>query len=1299
MNVPLLCKRAGVLLWLTFGLACARAENDLVSWTNMVSGSWFTPENWMDTNSLNMLPSAATDALIDQLDQNNQGITITVGFNAAAAANLRISSDSLVINSGTLTTLTGASDSQVLVKGLAAAWNCSSNLNLGGPSVIQSHGLIQVGGTLNASDLTLQSGGQIHAQDSLLGDGLVEDYPTLWYTTNLFSVAGNLSVLNFAAVWDDTGKIGYGGSMTVSGPAARWTNRSRLIAGHLGYGDLTITNGGTVAGGEARVQSFSVITVTGAYSTWTNDAGLFIGNDPGDGSGGEGYLVVTNGGAVYSREAHLGADPFTSGFVTVTGPKSVWTSAGSLFIGNEGAGQMLVTNGAVVAAQATYLGYATNDSVPDDHSLIVDGTNSLVSSENVFVGFKSPGTLAVQNGGRVSCNTMDILPGSALRITDPGSSLVVAGTNGTLLVGNAPPDALQSGPGSLSIQNGGTVSDFYGYIDDGCFAYVNGAGSLWSTWTLDVGFATNGILNLSDGGMVTVGFGMGTVFVANGGTANSAGTILIGSSGSVGTLNCGTVQFGPSGRGNLVFDCSTTFSPNIAGNGNLIKLGNWTVILTGYNSWTGSSVVANGVLQVGNGGFDGTLGTANVAFTNTHGTAALVFNRLDNLAYSGLISGPGSVTNASGTITLGGKNTHTGRTTVLTNGVMVIAAESALGSNPASFVAGQLTLDGGTLETTATFAFKDANRGLAVTSSGGGFNTDFGTTLTISNTISGAGGVSKLGDGTLVFATTPTYKGTTFIVRGTLQQGAFSVIPNGAGRGNVYIFFLGTLDLGGQTAFLNGLSGDGIVDNTVPNTYATLFVGANNQSSTFNGRIRNSGGFISLLKTGTGTLTLTGNNTYSGGTTVSSGTLQLGAPEVIPDGPNAGGVTVNGTLDLAGFNETINGLSGTGIVDNTVGVGGTLRVGNNNQSSTFSGAIQNTVGQLYLNKIGSGTLTLKGASTYTGKTIINEGTLAIAVESLLGNNPPFLVADQLTLQGGTLESTASFAIDDPNRGIWLGFAGDGGTFNTDAGTSLTIANVISGLGGLTKKGAGTLILTADNSYLGPTLVTVGELIVHNGGNAGSIAGDVSVAPTGGVAALSGNGTIDGSVTCFGTSTLLHPGEGVGVLTINGNLSLKSGATTVFALGAVCDKAVVNGNLTLGGTLNIDDSAGFGAGVYTLFTYGGTLSGSLSIGTAPANYSYSFDTSAPGQVKLLVTSTVTRPQIGPVTLNAGKIIFQGTGGRSNAPFSILSTTNPALPSSQWGLLSTNQFDSNGNFSITNPVSANSPRQFYLLQVSP
>jgi len=110
----------------------------------------------------------------------------------------------------------------------------------------------------------------------------------------------------------------------------------------------------------------------------------------------------------------------------------------------------------------------------------------------------------------------------------------------------------------------------------------------------------------------------------------------------------------------------------------LIKLGNWTVILTGYNSWTGSSVVANGVLQVGNGGFDGTLGTANVAFTNTHGTAALVFNRLDNLAYSGLISGPGSVTNASGTITLGGKNTHTGRTTVLTNGVMVIAAESAL---------------------------------------------------------------------------------------------------------------------------------------------------------------------------------------------------------------------------------------------------------------------------------------------------------------------------------------------------------------------------------------------------------------------------------------------------------------------------------------------------------------------------------------------------------------------------------------------------------------------------------------------
>jgi fibronectin-binding autotransporter adhesin len=101
-----------------------------------------------------------------------------------------------------------------------------------------------------------------------------------------------------------------------------------------------------------------------------------------------------------------------------------------------------------------------------------------------------------------------------------------------------------------------------------------------------------------------------------------------------------------------------------------------------------------------------------------------------------------------------------------------------------------------------------------------------------------------------------------------------------------------------------------------------------------------------------------------------------------------------------------------------------------------------------LTKTGAGTLTLSAANTYTGRTIINAGTIAINAESRLGANPTAFAADHLTLNGGTLQSTATFAIDDANRGISLGASG--GTFNTNASTTLTVSNVIAGSGNLTK---------------------------------------------------------------------------------------------------------------------------------------------------------------------------------------------------------------------------------------------------------
>jgi hypothetical protein len=101
-------------------------------------------------------------------------------------------------------------------------------------------------------------------------------------------------------------------------------------------------------------------------------------------------------------------------------------------------------------------------------------------------------------------------------------------------------------------------------------------------------------------------------------------------------------------------------------------------------------------------------------------------------------------------------------------------------------------------------------------------------------------------------------------------------------------------------------------------------------------------------------------NTYSNTTTVSAGTLRYGVATAVPNGAGRGNVSVaaNAVLDLAGFSPTINGLTGSGFVDN-VSAGGNpiLTVGNNNTSATFAGAFQNSSGTLSVTKIGTGTLT------------------------------------------------------------------------------------------------------------------------------------------------------------------------------------------------------------------------------------------------------------------------------------------------------------------------------------------------------
>ena len=402
-----------------------------------------------------------------------------------------------------------------------------------------------------------------------------------------------------------------------------------------------------------------------------------------------------------------------------------------------------------------------------------------------------------------------------------------------------------------------------------------------------------------------------------------------------------------------------------------------------------------------------------------------------------------------------------------------------------------------------------------------------------------AGALEKIGSGTLTLDGSNTYTGSTTVSVGTLDVTgslASSVIGvsdgatlkvDGSSLGDTTsaVTLTGTGDMilaGNET--IGSLAGAG----TVTNGGYTLTTGGNDTSTTYSGVASGTGG---LTKAGSGTLTLDGSNTYTGSTTVSVGTLDVTgslASSVIGvsdgatlkvDGSSLGdttsAVTLTGTGDmiLAG-NETIGSLAGAGTVTNG---GYTLTTGGNDTSTTYSGVASGTGG---LTKAGSGTLTLDGSNTYTGSTTILAGILEISADSGIGNSSGGLI-----LNGGTLAIT-----DDISSSRTVSLGANNGTIDTASAKTLSLSNVISGSGSLTKAGSGTLKVTATNTYSGGTTISAGTFNLD-----GSVISDITVAAAG---TITGDGSTSGTLTASG---VIAPGDSIGTLSIEDNVNFAAGS--------------------------------------------------------------------------------------------------------------------------------------------------------------
>ncbi|NBX67150.1 MAG: autotransporter domain-containing protein, partial [Proteobacteria bacterium] len=324
---------------------------------------------------------------------------------------------------------------------------------------------------------------------------------------------------------------------------------------------------------------------------------------------------------------------------------------------------------------------------------------------------------------------------------------------------------------------------------------------------------------------------------------------------------------------------------------------------------------------------------------------------------------------------------------------------------------------------------------------------------------------------------------------------------------------------GGTTVSAGTLTGNATsLQGDIANNASLVF--AQTGSGTYAGIVSGTG---VLVKSGAGNLTLSGANTYSGGTTVSAGTL------------------------------TGNATSLQGNIVNSTSV-----VFDQGSAGTYAGIISGTGS---LTKIGAAKLTLGGANTHTGGTILNSGVLEVSNDNQLGG-----AGNTLTFNGGTLGTSTSLS---SGRNATL--LGGGGTIDTGAFSS-SLTGVISGSGALTKTGVGTLTLTAANTYTGGTTVSAGTLA----GNTTSLVGSIV-----------NNDTLEFNQTSTGTHTGAITGSGnliktgAAKLTLGGTYGY-TGTTTVSA--GILEGTSANMPATITNNATLEFNQNFAG------TYGGTVSG-------------------------------------------------------------------------------------------------------------
>ncbi|MEI6655484.1 MAG: autotransporter-associated beta strand repeat-containing protein, partial [Verrucomicrobiota bacterium] len=1102
----------------TFALAVGGAGNTTINGIIGISSSPLTKDGAgiLTLGGVNTYTGVTTlsDGTLSVATIGNGGVAGNLGTATNAAANL-------VFDGGTLR-YTGASASSdrnfTITSGMLASFEVSANnLTLSGTSPASNGGLTKTGAgtlTLTASQLytgtTTVSAGTL----ALSGAGAIAD-------TSAVNIAA-AAILNISAITASGETIasltGVSGSSVVLG------------AKNLTTGDATSTSFGGVLSGTG-----GVLTKVGAGTLTLSGSNTHTGG-----------TTISAGALSVPGSAALGLETnvLTIGSGATLKASDSFSTSRATTLGGAGTG----VGGSIEVATGKTLDYTSGSSIGGSGSLIKTGAGTLfLEGTNAFTGglYIQAGTLAANSQEALGAVPSAGSSNYGLHLYDGATFQIQVGSWATYrqlelvgnLVGSGGVDKVDV-TGSFTHQRNGLVTGA-GKLDlVGTGTLILTAANTYSGGTL----IENGVLQVNN----------------SSGSATGSGAVSVASGGTLSGL--------PSAPGYPGITGSVAGTVTLLSGGRLLASSGTTLTLGGL-ALSGGALES---LQIG----------------------SLTSTSLVNISGSNLFTLPSSGTSTLDIVNTGAMGVgtyhlfdYTG--TALSNISNVVLANSHSGLFNLSLVNNTANTSIDLAVTSITQQWKK-----------GGTNTNWSTTGNwwASGVPDGVGAAAAFLDnsGTAGFGTTEaiTLDGNK-TVGSVIFQNAATAFTIGTATGQSL-----TMDETGSMATISVLSAPTSANHVmsvalVLTDNLTVNIAAGNFGLDLSGAISGSG--KTLTKTGAGPLTLSGAaaNTYSGLTQVAAGTLNLNKTAGV-NAIGSGGlqidsnatvvllasnqiadsatVTVNGTLALGTFSETLAILAGGGAVTTSSGSVLTL---NSATDSTFLGTINGAGG---LAKAGSGTLTLNGSNTYTGGTAINAGTLQVGADHNLGGT------GAITFGGGTLAFSAGFS---SSRNLTLNSGG--GTLD-NSGSTATLTGVISGSGALTKTGIGTVQLTGTNSYTGATTINNGILQISNAAALG-ITGAGTTINAGGELKINGDGIVlNEAITLHGGSLCNSTGTNTfsGTLTLTANSMLDTDATKLIITSGISQSGGTYGLVKDGpGTVELK-----GTNTYTGETQ--VLAGTLSL---------------------------------------------------------------------------------------------------------